>query len=159
MVNKKKKVNYADIGFRFLAHILDNIIQLFLAGMLLLIFLGIPIIIVNMIYTDPKDTPLAILYAVFVVIASFFVVSFYNQAYRVQKTGSSLGKQIMKIKIVKDSQKPADWNAALTRWIVKAVLLKVLGIIGLIIYIVPMLSRDDKKSIADMAAETIVVKK
>jgi uncharacterized RDD family membrane protein YckC len=156
MATKKKKtgkkLDRAGFGIRLGAHILDNIIQVF-ANVLIVAVLLLPwILLENLAYGESELALFAIPFYVLVALT----VSFLNQCLLVKKTGQSLGKRMVGIKIIKDKGE-LGWSAVITRWLVKGGLF-FLGLLGALAYSIPIMVTEEKKSIGDYAAETSVIK-
>lgn len=143
--------NNADILNRIVAIIIDTIILWIVMAVLSLPF-GLQAIMMNSV-SDPmaaagmwaSTSLLALLSA---------VVTFGYFVYFEGSTGQTIGKKIVKIKVVRQDGKPMTYVDSLIRTILRIIDGIGFYLIGLIV----VLASKDKQRIGDMAAKTLVVK-
>ena len=132
-----KKQKIADLGRRIGAQITDIVVTL----PFLIVAFGFAIAVM------PGACLLSLIgYLAFII---------FNDVYLVATKGYTIGKKATGVRIVSDSKAPG-FGKAFARFAMKE-LIFILGIIGAALYIISILSRDDKRSIADLAAGTSVV--
>jgi uncharacterized RDD family membrane protein YckC len=140
-------IEYASIGVRFVAVLLDGLI------------IGIPLLIISLILSF-YSSPLA---AVINALAYFL----YEGLMLFYQNGQTIGKKLMSIRVVSVDGQPLTMNKTFTRSGVKAVLsvlssikppvTSILGILSLLDYLWPFWDAN-KQTWHDKAAGTYVVK-
>ena len=135
--------NFADVGSRIAATIIDTIILVIISAILMIPVYGAAIL--------GRGFGLIFSYATLLPMLVFLAYYVFFEAY---KNGQTPGKMAVKIKVVKVSGEPIDIGEALIRNILRIIDGLIFYLIGFII-----LSMSDKKQrLGDMAAGTIVVK-
>lgn len=146
-------VNYAGVGSRFIALIIDGIIL----G-IIMILIAIPFGATTMMLGLVSS---AGIYNIFSIIAMYstlmiiwFVISLLYFSYFESKTGQTLGKKLVNIKVVSVKGGKISFGAALIRTILRIIDGQGAYLLGLIIILVS----EKKQRLGDMAAKSVVVK-
>ena len=135
--------NFADVGSRIAATLIDTIILAIISAILMIPVFGAAVF--------GRGFGLIFSYATLLPLLVFLAYYVFFETY---KDGQTPGKMAVKIKVVKVSGEPIDIGEALIRNILRIIDGIFFYLIGFII-----LSMSDKKQrLGDMAAGTIVVK-
>jgi len=145
---EKIYVEYASTGKKTLAFLIDTLFLLFLSVILL-----IPIIKINLIYPEVSADLLAFMWILLDILLFFLYFMFLD------KKGQTLGKILMKIQVVNESDyKTINYKQSLMRNLLLLVDLIPYPLPGILAIIFSAKS-PKKQRIGDMAAGTLVIKK
>lgn len=136
----------AGAGDRILASLLDS---LFTIAYIVLMAFVVGFITNTMDYSDHRGMKIGAIYSIFLL-----PVMFYNLLMEQFFNGQSLGKKIMKIKVLKLDGSQPNFGAYLVRWVFRIV--DVMLFNGLVALITVAVS-DKAQRLGDMAAGTTVV--
>lgn len=136
----------AGVGDRILASLLDS---LFTIAYLVLIAFAIGLITNAMDYDDDRSMKIGAIFTLFML-----PVMFYNLLMEQFFNGQSLGKKIMKIKVLKLDGSQPNFGAYLVRWVFRIVDIMLFN--GLVALITVAVSEKAQR-LGDMAAGTTVV--
>ena len=145
----------AKVRHRVVATVVDGLIVFLMVGLL---FIGSWI---TFLYTLIKGMPITLSMVVSLLRNGFlyalFVLSYYLIIPMFLK-GQTIGKWLLKLKIVTDEGKDVDYKDLFFREAICRILLRSLswGVSSIISFVV-MLVREDKKTIADVFAKTKVI--
>lgn len=135
---------YADLGERFIAIIIDTIILAVVAAII-----SIPIGILSF----PFANPLGFFLGGYQFLSWLLWIAYFT--YFEGTSGQTLGKQLMKIKVVEINGKPIQYDKAIIRNILRIIdWLPFLYIIGVVL----IASSQSRQRLGDMVTRTIVVK-
>jgi uncharacterized RDD family membrane protein YckC len=139
---KMSNLNYQGIGPRIAAQIVDSIVLLILFFLLGFAMSGS----FNFQYSGPDAYPF---------LGAYFLIFFLYFVVLEGFMGQTLGKKLLKLKVVQVNGQPCGYGPAVVRNILRIIdALPFLYIIGMI-----LISRSDKKQrLGDSVAKTVVVK-
>lgn len=145
----------AKIGHRIIATILDNLI---IFGVMVILLIGVwPNLLYALVngvaissYLILKLLRMGMFYALFLLFYYMLVPMFFK--------GQTIGKRVFKIKVVYEDGKDVDYKVLFFREAICRILVRTisLGISSCVSYII-MLTRDDRKSLADIFSKTKVI--
>lgn len=151
--NVEVKFELAGIGIRFLALLIDGLIQAAVILVLVLIVIGV----VSATRFSMNGLPDWVATTIIgIVIFIFFVITYgYFLLYEATKNGQTPGKKAMKIRVIRDTGHPVDFRSALIRNLLRVVdQLPSAYLVGFItMFISPQYRR-----VGDYVAGTLVVK-
>lgn len=141
----------ADIGSRFLAILIDSLLQ----GVLFTVFFIAAIILQAQLTTIELPRPLEDLFAVSVILALFVIQFGYFLFFEIILNGQTPGKRLFRLRVVKDNARPLSPLDSAVRNIVRVIdFFPAFYGIGILI----MFFNARAKRLGDFAAGTIVVK-
>lgn len=144
--------NYAELGQRIIAAIIDGII-VGVAGLILNGFLLFAGLARFGAFGMGFMSAMPWMWAPWMWLLSFLIpVAYYT--YFEGTTGQTIGKKAMNIRVVKPDGRPCDFASALIRSILRVVDSLVIGLVGIVVISVT----EKKQRIGDLVANTIVVK-
>lgn len=133
--------NVASLGHRLVAFLIDGLILISYLTLLEYVELGL-----SDFMPDDADLGLNQLFVLPVLLYSLLSHLLFN--------GRTVGKFIMKIKVVKLDGAPATWSDYLTRWIIRLIdIWASSGAVG----IIAIIFTDENQRLGDAAANTIVI--
>ncbi len=143
---------YAGVLHRILAVIIDHVIL----GIVALI-IAMPLGFSTMMFSVASVNPMAMAANMFSWMAFgvvIFIIWLLYFPYFESKTGQTLGKKVMGIKVTKEDGKALTFGDALIRTVLRIID----GLGGYVLGLIVILVSQKKQRIGDMAAKTIVVK-
>lgn len=145
------KENYATVGSRTAAIIIDQIILMIAIGIL-----AVPLGISATLFSGAQGFMNFAPNTAFIgtLVALNFVVWIVYFTYFEGTSGQTLGKKALGIKVVKENRKKLTYGDALIRTILRIIDSVGIYILGLIVIVVS----EKKQRIGDLAAHTIVVR-
>jgi uncharacterized RDD family membrane protein YckC len=136
---------YADLGERFIAIIIDTIILAVIAAII-----SIPIGILSF----PFANPLSFFLGGYQLLSWLIWIAYFT--YFEGTSGQTLGKQLMKIKVVEINGEAIQYDKAIIRNILRIIdWLPFLYIIGVVL----IATSQSRQRLGDMVSKTVVVKK
>ncbi|MBU0898394.1 MAG: RDD family protein [Nanoarchaeota archaeon] len=145
--------NYAGVGSRFIALLVDGIIL----GIIMLL-IALPFGATSMMFGMMSPTGISNILGIIAMYSTlmivWFVISLLYFSYFESKSGQTLGKKLVNIKVVTEKGKNLTFGTALIRTILRIVDGQAGYLLGLIIILIS----DKKQRLGDMAAKSIVVK-
>ncbi|MCK4756952.1 MAG: RDD family protein, partial [Thermoplasmata archaeon] len=150
-----RRMEHADIVHRFVAILIDSI----LIGIIVGIMYAVVIIGGLMdIGTDPGSLSTGMFTgAIFIVtIISYVIFLLYFVVMEGGPSGATIGKKVMKLKVVDEQYRDIDMGKAFIRNILRWI--PYLSYLIFIIDVIMILVRDDNQSLRDIIAHTYVVK-
>lgn len=143
----KKTKDYAGFWPRLGAHILDNIFESVIPGIMFLIGIGLA-----------DANPTAGVSLILLAFPLYIVITIFNEWIMVAKTGQSLGKKAAGLMIQDKAGEKLSYGMAFVRMLVKHGCF-FFGLIGALVYTIPLIADSkERKSLGDLAASSFVVK-
>jgi uncharacterized RDD family membrane protein YckC len=146
-------MNYSSFWIRLAAYLIDNVTGAFILG--LLFFINLYLILV---FGKKPGSIWWLVASIIISILVYLLFVLFNEVYLVVKKGGSIGKIILGLKIVDAKGKNISAGPAFLRLLIKG-LLKLLTIMGMLAYAIPILCTEKHQSLGDMAASCFVVDK
>ncbi len=151
-----RAMEHADIVQRFVAILIDAILVGILVGIIyaIVIFGGF----LTFDLTDPNSLTTGVFGGVMFImnIISQVIFLLYFVVMEGGKTGATIGKKVMKLKVVDEQYRDIDMGKAFLRNIPRYI--PYIGGLIFVIDVIMILVRDDNQSLRDMLAHTYVVK-
>ena len=146
--------NYAGVGSRIVAIIIDTIILAIIMAVIAIPF-GMSAALLTMAPADPMAA-VAAMGAFGTLSGLMILIGLLYFTYLEGTSGQTLGKKLMSIKVVKEDGKKPTMTDAFVRTILRIIDAQISGtyLIGFIL----ILATEKKQRLGDIAAKTIVVK-
>ncbi|MCK5038178.1 MAG: RDD family protein [Thermoplasmata archaeon] len=144
------RMEHADIVQRFIAILIDAIIIVIPVAIIIFIAL------IGTDFTDPDSMGMFSGSYLLMSVLPVLLMLMYFVVMEGSSSGATIGKKVMKLKVVDEQYRPIDMSKAFVRNILRWI--PYIGTIVFIIDVILIITRDDKQSFRDTLAHTYVVR-